>query len=285
MASLPIERIYENTVKFSCNNEHNEQQVLQMLTNRGDKNKIWGINVANRGKIVEIKYKNKNDGIKIIQTGIYDNEFEETYIVEPALDTSRTTITSFNVPLGASGSSIQQFLEEKHFKVTSHERQNIRYGDSAVYTGVIKFRCEKLNGFQNLPNYKIFYNNRRIGLRHAEQYEERQRIEEENRLQEEKERERRKEEREIEQRNRERNRIRKEERMAKEEEERDKKKKKEEKRKEDRRELNRFKDAINHLPETNSMTTETEKSPRVTPKQFMETKEGYIYEDEGMEGI
>ena len=207
MVSLPIEKIYEDTVKFSCNNEHNEQDIFDMLAYRGYKNAIWGINLTNRGKNAEIMFCNKHDSVKLIPTGIYDENFKATYIVEPAFDISKTVITVFNVPLGASGHCIQQYLEENKLKVISHERQSVKNGDTSVYTGVLKFRCSKLDGFENLPTYKIFYNNRKLGIRHSEQYEEKNGIAEENQRLEEKERERKQLQREEEQRNAERNRL------------------------------------------------------------------------------
>ena len=44
MANVPptIENIYENTVKFTSNNEHNEQEVLDMMIYRGLQNRIYG---------------------------------------------------------------------------------------------------------------------------------------------------------------------------------------------------------------------------------------------------
>ena len=80
--ALPIDKIYKNTVKF---NYH--------------------------GKIVEIKFCNGNDSNRLIQTGIYDEKFKSTYLVEPAFDTTKTIITVFNEPLGASGNCVQQYLE------------------------------------------------------------------------------------------------------------------------------------------------------------------------------
>ena len=57
-------------LKFSCNNEHTNDDILQMLTERGYKNKTWGINLTSRGKQAEIKLCNKNDCIELIKTGI-----------------------------------------------------------------------------------------------------------------------------------------------------------------------------------------------------------------------
>ena len=240
-----IEKIYENTVKFTCNNEHNEQEVLDMLTYRGMQNRIWGINLTNRGKMVEIKLGHQNDNTKLIQTGIYDEKNNCTFIVEPAFDTNKTIITVFNVPLGESGSCIQQYLEENNLKVLSRERQNVKYGDFSVYTGVIKYRCNKLNGFEILPTFKTFYNNRKVGIRHAEQYEqknmveqERNKVAKEKKRMEEEDNERRRELKIIEAQNAERNRQnrelrerivreKKEEEQAEKEKVEQKKKKKE----------------------------------------------------------
>ena len=56
-----IQKIYEGTVKFSCNNEYTNEEILQMLTERCYKNKTWGINSTGRVKQAEIKLCNKND--------------------------------------------------------------------------------------------------------------------------------------------------------------------------------------------------------------------------------
>ena len=82
--------------------------------------------------------------------------------------------------------------------------QTVKNGDAAVYTGVLKFQCNKLDGFENLPTYKIFYNNRKLG-RHAEQYGEKNRIAEENQQLAEKEGDRKQLQKEKEQRKAERN--------------------------------------------------------------------------------
>ena len=102
-----IERVYYSTIKFSSNNEHSEIQVLQMLEEAGYTNKTWGINTSGRGKYVEVKFNNKRDCDSLIQSGIFDSEFNETYTVEPAFEANKTQITVFNVPLGASGTAVQ----------------------------------------------------------------------------------------------------------------------------------------------------------------------------------
>ena len=45
--------------------------------------------------------------VELIKTGIYDDKYKTTYIVEPAFGTNKTIITVFNVPLGASGDCIR----------------------------------------------------------------------------------------------------------------------------------------------------------------------------------
>ena len=72
---------------------------------------------------MEIKLCNKSDSIRLIQSGIYDEKHKVTYIVEPAFDTTKTVVTIFNVPLGASGHCLQEYLEGNKLKVMSHERQ------------------------------------------------------------------------------------------------------------------------------------------------------------------
>ena len=112
--------------------------------------------------------------------------------MEPAYEANKTQRTVFNVRLTASGNAVRQYLEESDLKVLAVERQIAKLSDLAVYTGVIKYKCIKTEGFMNLPPYKTFYNNRRIGIRHPEQYEVRNKTEAE-RL--EKEKEKRREER------------------------------------------------------------------------------------------
>ena len=63
--------------------------------------------------------------------------------MEPAFESNKTQITVFNVPLGASGTAVQVYLEESNLEVISQERQINKYGDEIVKTGVIKFKCFK----------------------------------------------------------------------------------------------------------------------------------------------
>ena len=289
--SFPIHKIYDNTVKFSSNDEHTENEILQMLTKSGYQNKIWGINLTNRGKQVEVKFKQTKDSNNFIQTGIYDDTRHATYTVEPAFDKDRTIITVFNVPLGASGGSVQQYLEENYLKVLSHERQSIKYGDNRVYIGVIKFRCDKKEGFVNLPQWKTFYNNRKIGIRHAEQYEERDRLalakqdlEENNR--------KRTEQRKIEEQNAERNRKNKELRKRIETEKKEQEriaKEKVEKDKQDKRDFGHLiygrldKVSPEMAEQIQKKKTSEAKYVRLSPKEFEDKKEGYIEEDIDLE--
>ena len=290
--SFPIHKIYDKTVKFSSNDEHTENEILQMLTNSGYENKIWGINLANRGKQVEVKFKQSKDSNNLIQTGIYDDTRHTTYTVEPAFDKDRTIITVFNVPLGASGGSVQQYLEENYLKVLSHERQSIKYGDNGVYTGVIKFRCEKKEGFVNLPQWKTFYNNRKIGIIHAEQHEERdslalakQQLEEENNR-------KRTEQREIEEQNAERNRKNKELRKRIETEKREQERIAKEKVETDKQNKRDFGHLIyGRLDKVSpGMAEQIQKKKRseakyvrLSPREFEDKKEGYIEEDIDLE--
>ena len=186
---MDIKKIYTNTIKFTSQFEHTEQDILRILTETGYIKKVWGINLSNRGKYVEIKCNSQNDCNNLIQQGIFDSQYNTTYIVEPAYDANKTQITAFNVPLAAAGTSIEQYLEDSHLKVLAHERQIAKSGEYTVYTGVIKYKCVKLDGFTNLPQYKTFYNNRRIGFRHPEQYEEQNKAEADRREQKEKEQE------------------------------------------------------------------------------------------------
>ena len=186
---MDIKKIYINTIKFASQFEHTEQDILRILTETGFIKKVWGINLSNRGKYVEIKCNSQNDCNTLIQQGIFDSQYNTTYIVEPAYDANKTQITAFNVPLSAAGTSIEQYLEDSHLKVLAHERQIAKSGEYTVYTGVIKYKCVKLDGFTNLPQYKTFYNNRRIGFRHPEQYEEQNKAEADRREQKEKEQE------------------------------------------------------------------------------------------------
>ena len=289
-----IQKIYEGTVKFSCNNEHTNEEILQMLTERGYKNKTWGINLTGRGKQAEIKLCDKNDCIELIKTGIYDDKYKTTYIVEPAFDTNKTIITVFNVPLGASGDCIRQYLEDNNLKVTSHERQHIKYGDAAVYTGVIKYRCNKLDGFENLPSFETFYNNRKIGIRHSEQYDERNRVATEKQAQEDEDRERKREQKEIEQRNAERNKLAKELKVKMANEAKQTAEQKKEKERQMKADKNFFENALyNRLTAEQKKTAERisqnniERKPtegaecmRLSPQEFSERKEGYIQEEQ-----
>ena len=83
----------------------------------------------------------------------------------------------------------------------SHERQTVKNREGSVYKGVIKYRCNKLDGFENLPTYKTFYNNQKLGIWHSKQYDEKNRLAEENRQIEEKERVRKQAQKVIEKRN------------------------------------------------------------------------------------
>ena len=174
---MDVKEIYNNTVKFTSQNEHTEAQILEMLMDAGYSKKTWGINTSGRGRYVEVKFNSIQAYQNIIKEGIHDSKHAETYLVEPAFEANKTQITVFNVPLGASGQAIQEYLESNNLKVLSHERQTVTYCDEIVKTGVIKYRCQKQEGFQNLPNNKTFYNNRRLGFRHPEQYEERNKME------------------------------------------------------------------------------------------------------------
>ena len=182
--------LYNRTVKFSSHCEHTEQDILKMLSEAGYIKKVWGINLSNRGKYVEVKCNHQMDCNNLIQKGIYDSQYATTYTVEPAFEANKTQITVFNVPLAASGTVIQQYLKENHLEILAFERQIARFEGETVYTGVIKYKCIKREGFINLPPYKTFYNNRRIGIRHPEQYEERNKVEAE-RVEKEKENEER----------------------------------------------------------------------------------------------
>ena len=290
--SFPIHKIYDKTVKFSTNDEHTENEILQMLTNSGYENKIWGINLTNRGKQVEVKFKQTKDSNNLIQTGIYDDTRHTTYTVEPAFDKDRTIITAFNVPLGASGGSVQQYLEENYLKVLSHERQSIKYGDNGVYTGVIKFRCDKREGFVNLPQWRTFYNNRKIGIRHAEQYEERDRLALAKQQLEEENNRKRAEQREIEEQNAERNRKNKELRKRIETEKKEQEriaKEKVEKDKQNKRDFGhliygRFDKVSPEMAEQiQKKKTSEAKYVRLSPREFEDKKEGYIEEDIDLE--
>ena len=203
---MDLKQLYFNTIKFSSPFEHNEQEVLSILRDNGFIKKVWGINLSNRGKYVEVRCNSNIDCNNLIQKGIVDTQYNTTYTVEPAYEVNRTQITAFNIPLAASGTEVKQYLEENHLKVLAFERQITQFEDQTVYTGVIKYKCLKTEEFQNLPPYKTFYNNRRIGLRHPEQYEEKNKAEAEKR-----------EQKAIEQENAARNRKEKEDRHLQEE--------------------------------------------------------------------
>ena len=212
--------------------------------------------------------------------------------MEPAFDKDRTIITAFNVPLGASGGSVQQYLEENYLKVLSHERQSIKYGDNGVYTGVIKFRCDKREGFVNLPQWRTFYNNRKIGIRHAEQYEERNRLALAKQELEEENNRKRTEQREIEEQNAECNRKNKELRKRIETEKKEQEriaKEKVEKGKQNKRDFGhliygRFDKVSPEMAEQiQKKKTSEAKYVRLSPREFEDKKEGYIEEDIDLE--
>ena len=59
-----VEEMYNNTVKFTSNNEYTEQ---------GYTKKIWSINISNRGKYMEVKVNNKVDCDVLIQREICES--------------------------------------------------------------------------------------------------------------------------------------------------------------------------------------------------------------------
>ena len=143
---MDVKEIYNNTVKFTSQNEHTEAQILEMLIDAGYPNKTWGINTSGRGRYVEVKFNSIQAYQNIIKEGIYDSKHAETYLVEPAFEANKTQITVFNVPLGASGQAIQEYLEANNLKVLSHERQTVTYCDEIVKTGSNKIPMSETRG-------------------------------------------------------------------------------------------------------------------------------------------
>ena len=190
---------------------------------------------------------------------------------------------SFNVILGAAGTTVQHYLEENNLEIISHERQTIKYGDEIVKTGVLKFKCLQKEGFQNLPNNKMLYNNRKLGFRHPEQYEERNKQEVEKQQQ-----------KGIELQNAERNRKMKEIRRQAEEEKRREEKEKEELIQQQKDDGDRFTNVWKHMPEVSTLATakanylsrmeKDNPEVRLSPKQFSDRKEGFIQEEETNDG-
>ena len=208
---MDIQKLYFNTIKFFSPFEHKDQDILSMLKDNGVIQRVWGINLSNRGKYVEVRCNSDIDCQALIQRGIYDSQHNTTYTVEPAYEANRTQITVFNVPLSASGATIKQYLEESNLKVLAHDRQITKFGEQTFYTGVIKYKCLKTEGFTNLPAFKTFYNNRRLGLRHPEQYEEANKAEAERKGKEKENEERIRIQKETDQENVENNRIKRDE--------------------------------------------------------------------------
>ena len=196
--------------------------------------------------------------------------------------------------MGASGDCIRQYLEDNNLKVTSHERQDIKYGDAAVYTGVIKYRCNKLEGVQNLPGFETFYNNRKIGIRHSEQYDERNRVAIEKQDQEDEDRERKRKQKEIEQQSAERNKLAKELKMKMANEAKQKAEQKKENKRQMKADKIYFENGLfNRLTaeqekiakqigqkEMKRKTTENIEYLGLSPQEFSERKEGYIQEEQ-----
>ena len=164
--------IFENTVKVRCANQHDNEQLIQLLTLNQITEQVEGINATGRGKFFEIKFKNKETYDRIISNGINCCHHDELYLAEPAYEDHKTRIRANNVPIGDSGLRIRQFIERNGYRIV-HSSRYMFDERLRIESGVISFIAEKLEGWQVLPPFiKMF--GRKIGLRHDEQEWERQ---------------------------------------------------------------------------------------------------------------
>ena len=143
-----------------------------------------------------------------------------------------------------------------------------------------------------MPSFETFYNNRKIGIRHSEQYDERNRVATEKQAQEDEVRERKQKQKEIEQQNAERNKLAKElkVKMANEAKQKAEQKKENEKQMKadkiffENVRYNRLTAEQRKIAEQISQgnivrkPTESAECLGLSPQEFSERKEGYIQE-------